>query len=935
MGVFHHFSMNRFFCLSLSIFFIIYPRQISSQREIDVSWDFNSDNDRFRSGWVNATSSTIDLQSRVEGGELRLTFMGWKPRIDSPSLFLNITSRHYLIMRARYGGIASEAQWLFRSGASVSPAEQLLIRTSYWTSRVQTKAIADTGKAAASHSRSLLVDGDPYTAYIASVIPFSVIVDLGSFRWITRIRIIPNDGQYHIYYLPMFNHLIGNLLRMRLEMLYSKSFDTNFIANHGNLFYEEMSIDYIRIVRAPEIWKVRGCLDKYYESANYQNPLYNITSQVEWINGHLPIYAYVKNNLSYQYATTYDCPLTGNVTISIEGINFGNEPTVYIGKKVCPLISVAYSSIEGRVQQILCTLPPGTPGTKRVRIVNGIHPGLLYEVPSLAYRVAPPVIKPPNITNIAAMKMDLVWEAPEDEFSRMTVTGYKILWFQPLYPDYKNNITVGNITTTSIRGLDPKTEYVFAIAAMAEGHENANLPTDLYGRRDPLSSAVIGTFSDYTNVTGTLDYDFNFAYFNSNKTLNHSGSAESMSDGPTGQYGGEGHYGLVMVGDANIQNCNVSSTCCDGYDPAIGTSSCGNYQSVCAVLAAHMLAYDYVNEGVTRRGVSSNLAYDTGAPPDITISTLDELIANKGADLPSIACGPALRLTPSLARTSGAAWYRRKMNVREGFDTFIKFEISNPSQKCDRLDDVNTFCRSRGADGFAFVIQNAYPDALGNQGSGLGYEGIFGALAVEFDTYHNFDQMDYYENHVSVLTQGFRYNITANHSRSIATSNKIPDLTDGIHQIRIKYDPRFDVNAALHPSFQTTGWTTWFFGNADFPYGGEGDWGTGIGLLYVYVDDMYSPVITTPINLGATLSLEDGRAYVGLTASTGDQYWQAQDILEWQFTSLFVDEDYSPPVKVNNDGVYECVNTTACVHPPDELHYTRKNNVWGRVYSVN
>jgi hypothetical protein len=93
------------------------------------------------------------------------------------------------------------------------------------------------------------------------------------------------------------------------------------------------------------------------------------------------------------------------------------------------------------------------------------------------------------------------------------------------------------------------------------------------------------------------------------------------------------------------------------------------------------------------------------------------------------------------------------MNVREGFDTFIKFEISNPSQKCDRLDDVNTFCRSRGADGFAFVIQNVYPDALGLQGSGLGYEGIFGALAVEFDTYHNFDQMDYYENHISVLTQ--------------------------------------------------------------------------------------------------------------------------------------------------------------------------------------
>ena len=33
--------------------------------------------------------------------------------------------------------------------------------------------------------------------------------------------------------------------------------------------------------------------------------------------------------------------------------------------------------------------------------------------------------------------------------------------------------------------------------------------------------------------------------------------------------------------------------------------------------------------------------------------------------------------------------------------------------------------------------------------------------------------------------------------------------------------------------------------NADFPNGGEADWGTGFGLLYVYLDDMYSPVIST------------------------------------------------------------------------------------------
>ena len=47
------------------------------------------------------------------------------------------------------------------------------------------------------------------------------------------------------------------------------------------------------------------------------------------------------------------------------------------------------------------------------------------------------------------------------------------------------------------------------------------------------------------------------------------------------------------------------------------------------------------------------------------------------------------------------------------------------------------------------------------------------------------------------------------------------------------------------------------------------DWGIGIGLMYVYLDNLDSPIITTPINLDKTLKLDRGRAYVGFTASTG------------------------------------------------------------------
>lgn len=93
---------------------------------------------------------------------------------------------------------------------------------------------------------------------------------------------------------------------------------------------------------------------------------------------------------------------------------------------------------------------------------------------------------------------------------------------------------------------------------------------------------------------------------------------------------------------------------------------------------------------------------------------------------------------------------------------------------------------------------------------------------------------------------------------------------------------------------------------------------------------MYSPVITTPMNLDATLKLDNGRAFVGLTAATGDSTWQAHDILGWKFTSLFADMEYTPPFTVNGIGAHECRNESVCVHLPDADHYMRKNNMYGK-----
>ncbi len=995
--------------------------------EIDVSWDFTAGD---LSGWANATSEEMQMEVSSIMDEMRCSIIGNSPNIDSPLLFLDVTRRHYIVMRMMYFGNNKQAKFLLRSGSSVSGRSHLNHKTSYWGLRLPMQALFATKATANAYSMGMLTDGDKYTYYEAQQ-PGGVFItfDLGDNRWIKELRLLPigdnrspktcllqrsrtagmgpfetvaeftvtkvpnkfeeeetfvqgfdgharywrllvidnygastvgirelslmgydeqisvvpfdidNTGKYKNYYVPIAPAMSGNLLRIRFELIPEMDNSINArLQTPGQKFREGMHIDYIRIARAPDVWRVKGCLERYFSDPNMIVPHYNVTRIVDRLNGNLPLESFVKNAMSpadYPYATTYDCPTKGGVDIIVEGLNMGPSARIFIGGNECPKKSFSYGldPSNARMETIVCVLPSGKPGAAMLRVENGILPGLFQEVPFFSYRNAPPVLLSPRFTNVAAHRIDLVWAPPGDEFDNMMTTGYKIMWFEPKFPTRISNLTVGNVTTTSVRGLDPATEYVFAIAPMAEGayEGSAKLPTDLYGRREPVPGAYIGSFSPYTNVTATVQYDFNFALFNANNTLNHSGSTTAASLGPTGMWGSEGSYGLVMVGATNVQNCNVSSTCCDGYNATIGLASCGTYASVCAVLPSRALASDFVIDGITRRQVGSNVPYPNGALPEIQIFTVDELRANKGAELPTSRCGPALRLTPSEARASGSTWYKRKMNVREGFDTSIRFEISNPSQKCDRLDDVNTYCRSRGADGFAFVIQNVGETALGLAGSGLGYDGIFNALAVELDTYHNYDQMDYYENHVSVMTQGWRQNLSANHSRSLATSNRVPDLTDGRHTIRIRYDPNFDDQAVPHPSFQVNGYTTYFLENADFPNGGEGDWGIGFGLLYIYLDDMYSPIITTPLNLDKTLKLDSGRAFVGLTAATGDSMWQAHDILEWQFSSTYTDETYSPPVIVNGEGAYDCVNVTTCVHRIDVDHYTRKNN-WDRTY---
>jgi len=165
-----------------------------------------------------------------------------------------------------------------------------------------------------------------------------------------------------------------------------------------------------------------------------------------------------------------------------------------------------------------------------------------------------------------------------------------------------------------------------------------------------------------------------------------------------------------------------------------------------------------------------------------------------------------------------------------------------------------------------------------------------------------------------------------------------------------------------------------FVTNGDWPGGGQGDWGTGMGLLKVYVNSKTVPVLTVPLNMEATLKLDNGfvavvylrpstqnprvltlcramsrgrlrgflwvgpcstdlpspsclptvrsRAWVGFTAATGNAVWQTHDILSWEFLQTRQDwarvrEEYPPDV-VNGEGRHRCSGVYECIYPRDD-----------------
>ncbi|MBM3786446.1 MAG: PEP-CTERM sorting domain-containing protein [Acidobacteria bacterium] len=231
-----------------------------------------------------------------------------------------------------------------------------------------------------------------------------------------------------------------------------------------------------------------------------------------------------------------------------------------------------------------------------------------------------------------------------------------------------------------------------------------------------------------------------------------------------------------------------------------------------------------------------------GAAPNLTLVQNAALTANR------------LRLTPALENQLGGAWYDTAVNVQGGFSTRFQFQFT---ERGGHTPDWEPGVSNNGADGIAFVIQNAAPAPIGLFASGIGYYGIANSLAVEFDTWHN--KPSYCEpngNHIAVNTMGTAEN-RPEHCQDLDGAPSNPTLGIATPAVDMSNGAIYDALINYRP-----------------------------GQLSVYFGNTLVPILTVNVDLATTLNLANGTdAYIGFTSSTGGA-WENHDILRWSYEEV-------------------------------------------------
>ncbi|MDX1906989.1 MAG: PQQ-dependent sugar dehydrogenase [Bacteroidia bacterium] len=181
--------------------------------------------------------------------------------------------------------------------------------------------------------------------------------------------------------------------------------------------------------------------------------------------------------------------------------------------------------------------------------------------------------------------------------------------------------------------------------------------------------------------------------------------------------------------------------------------------------------------------------------------------------------GPScLRLTSNAGNQVGAAWYQERINL--AYDFTIDYTLYAGDQDA-------------GADGTAFVLQNAGNNAIGAVGGGLGASGITPALGIEFDTYDNGDGSDLADDHISLFQNGDMNNQLVTKVCAVDGCGNIENNTD--HAVQVDWDVttqtlRVYVNGVLRTTYTGDVVNNIFGGNTLVYFGFTGATGGATNL---------------------------------------------------------------------------------------------------------
>lgn len=232
--------------------------------------------------------------------------------------------------------------------------------------------------------------------------------------------------------------------------------------------------------------------------------------------------------------------------------------------------------------------------------------------------------------------------------------------------------------------------------------------------------------------------------------------------------------------------------------------------------------------------------------------------------------GDTLQICPPKEYGVGGASTRKRIPADSGFISTFSFMMTDPYQ------NVKTEYSYPGGDGLSFVIHNDTQTKIGLLGSGLGYQGLSNAIAIELDLFKNDsiqpnDNKDPNGNHLAVFT--------------------IPNGEKKLSQIH-RPEAVLQVNPDI-PIIRSDG-TIYYM---------KVEYSTSNSELLVYLDsvpDFKAPAIMIPnFRLSDYIYMASGRGVIlGIFSGTGSTY-QSTKVLTWQTctapnaTSVPADVEYS------------------------------------------